>query len=257
MISNFIKTLRKKRQWSQDFMAEKLGVSRPTYMQIEQGGRDITISEAKTLADIFEISLEDLLNEREKEPKITIVKDQPSATEKNEIRISVPQRNLKKFKEVFLYILNKIGSKPNVGQSVINKLLYFIDFDYFEKYEEQLIGATYIKNHFGPTPCELIKVLDEMKVKDEIEEVKSHYFKYDQKKFLPRRKPDLSLLSAREKDLIDNVLTRLSDKSAAELKDYSHGDVPWITAKEGGKIDYEAVFYRTGAYSVREYSDDL
>ncbi len=46
-----------------------------------------------------------------------------------------------------LYVLNKVGCKYNVGETVLYKLLYFIDFDFYEKYEEQLIGATYVKNH--------------------------------------------------------------------------------------------------------------
>ena len=65
---------------------------------------------------------------------------------------------LKKFKEVLLYILEKVGSKPNVGMTVLYKLLYFIDFDYYEKFEEQLLGATYIKNHFT-NPVEFKKSL--------------------------------------------------------------------------------------------------
>lgn len=258
MISKFIQSLRKKRQWTQDYLAQALNMSRPTYMQIEQGERDITVTEAKTLAELFGISLTDFLDEKENLTKISVTKDDKGdGAEKQEIRISIPQKNLKKFKEVLLYILEKVGAKPNVGETVLYKLLYFIDFDYYEKYEEQLIGATYIKNHFGPTPCEFVKVMEEMKKNDEVEEIKSRYFKYDQKKYLPRKRPNLSMFSAREKELIDNVLTRLSDKSANELKDYSHDDVPWITAKEGKKIDYEAVFYRTDAYSVRTYSDDL
>ena len=75
-----------------------------------------------------------------------------------QIRISDPQKNLEKFKEVFLYILNKVGSKPNIGETVIYKLLYFIDFNFYEKYEEQLIGAAYLKNRFGPTPVEFKKI---------------------------------------------------------------------------------------------------
>lgn len=87
------------------------------------------------------------------------------------IRINIPQKNIGKFKEVLLYILNKIGSKPNIGETVIYKLLYFIDFNYYEKYEEQLIGATYIKNHHGPTPKEFKKVINEMIKKGEIMKV--------------------------------------------------------------------------------------
>ena len=156
-----------------------------------------------------------------------------------------------------LYVLSKIGSKPNVGESVLNKLFYFIDFDYYEKYEEQLIGATYIKNHYGPTPCEFKKIIDEMKEKREIEEIKSKYFKFDQKKYLPLRKPNLGILSAQEIEHIDGVLNRLSDKSASEIRDYSHEDIPFVVHKDGEKIDYETVFYRDEKHSVRSYDDNL
>ena len=46
--------------------------------------------------------------------------------------------------------------------TVLYKLLYFIDFDYYEKFEDQLVGATYIKNHFGPTPVEFKKIVDSL-----------------------------------------------------------------------------------------------
>jgi uncharacterized phage-associated protein len=165
----------------------------------------------------------------------------------------VPQKNLEKFKEVLLYVLNKIGSKPNVGEAVLYKLLYFIEFDFYEKYEEQLIGATYIKNHYGPTPKEFIKIVSEMEGKD-ISKVKDTYFQYPQTKYLPRRDPDLTILKAHEIKMIDEVLDRLSDMNASEIRDYSHGDVPWLTTEDGKVIEYESVFYRTHPYSVRSYS---
>jgi hypothetical protein len=66
---------------------------------------------------------------------------------KSEMRISVPQKNIEKFKQVILYILTKVGSKPNFDQTVLFHLLYFIDFDYYELYEEQLMGWKYIKSN--------------------------------------------------------------------------------------------------------------
>jgi len=258
MLSKFIQQLRKKNNMTQEFLALKLGISRPTYVQIEQGERDLTITEAKKLAAIFGIPMEDFL---EKKDSSIITKtekeDNKPKLHKQEIRINIPQKHLEKFKEVFLYVLTKIGNKPNVGESVLNKIFYFIDFDYYEKYEEQLIGATYIKNHYGPTPCELKKVVDEMKKNNEIEEIKSKYFTFDQKKYLPLRKPNLDILSAREIGLIDDVLNRLSDKSASEIRDYSHEDIPFRVHKDGEKIDYETVFYRDEKYSARSYDDEL
>ena len=55
MLSKFIQQLRNKNNLTQEFLASQIGVSRPTYMQIEQGERDLTITEAQKLADIFGI----------------------------------------------------------------------------------------------------------------------------------------------------------------------------------------------------------
>lgn len=257
-LSKIIKKLRLDNDFSQGFMAEKLGMSRPTYMQIEKGERELTISEAQKLSSIFSMSLKDLLSGNKKEIKVDFEKEKKRKKSSDiEIRISVPQENLKKFKEVFLYILEKVGARPNIGETAIYKLLYFIDFDYYEKFEEQLIGAKYIKNHFGPTPVEFKKIADVMITKGEIEKVKSKHFQYEQKKYLPRRSPDLKVLSAQEIQHIDDVLNRLAWKNAKELSDYSHSDTPWRVHKMGEEISYETVFYRNDDHSVRNYDDEL
>ena len=254
-----IKKLRLAKKYSQEFIAKKINISRPTYMQIEKGERELNIKEAEILASIFNVSLEDFLKEKEVNIKIKIEGQKKNKKNKikEEIRISVPQENLLKFKEILLYILGKIGAKPNIGETVIYKLLYFIDFDYYEKYEEQLIGARYIKNHFGPTPVEFKHIVDEMEAEGEIEKVRSKYFQYEQKKYLPHRSPDLSILSGQEIEHINNVLLRLSSKSAKELSEYSHRDVPWKSHEYGEIIDYESVFYRDDKYSVKEQVDEL
>ncbi len=252
-----IKKLREKNGFSQEYLAKQLGISRPTFILIEEGKRELTISELKKLAAILNISLEEFLFNKKKGIEISIkLERKQRKTTKRGVRINVPQKKLDKFKEVLLYVLEKIGAKPNVGETVLYKLLYFIDFDFYEKYEEQLIGATYIKNYHGPTPIEFKPIVEEMGKKGEIEKVRSKYFQYDQKKYLPRRKPDLSRLNAQEIKHIDEVLARLSNKNAQELSDYSHNDVPWITTEDGKPIEYEAVFYRSRKTSVRSYEDN-
>lgn len=254
-MSVFIQRLRKERGFTQEYLASELAISRPTYIQIERGDRDLTLTEAKRLAHIFGISFEDLLRGQDTSMTASICERKPTgADEKPQIRISVPQKNVDKFKEVLLYILSKVGGRPNVGETVIYKLLYFIDFDFYEKYEQQLIGATYIKNHFGPTPVEFKAIVDDMIHKGELAKVSSKYFDHMQKKYLPVRSPDLTKLKdARELQHIDEVLSRLGDKNATELSEYSHEDVPWLVAEDNRPIDYEAVFYRTQKTSVRNY----
>lgn len=251
-IGERIKELRIRTGISQQKLAELLGVSRPAISQMESGGRKVSADELDRLAKTFNVSTDTLLN-KEREPEVIIEEHMKKKRSIPDIRINVPQKNLEKFEEVLLYILNKVGSKPNIGETVLYKLLYFTDFDFYEKYEEQLIGATYIKNHHGPTPVEFQKILGKMIEDEEIIKVESKYFDYPQKKYLPLRVPDLSKLKANEVETIDNVLNKLSDMNANQISEYSHNDVPWLTTEDGGVIEYESVFYRTAPYSVREY----
>lgn len=252
IIGQKINQLRTSKNINQQKLADYLGVSRPTITQIEKGERNLTPEEILKLSDYFNISLNELINPKSKGE--IIFQDEVSESHDEELlRISIPQKNLKKFKEVLLYILNKIGAKPNIGETVLYKLLFYIDFDYYERYEEQLIGATYIKNHFGPTPKEFVKIVEKMENDEELMRVKGKYFSHPQIKYLPLREPDLSIVTGQEIELIDEVINKLSDMNAIQISDYSHHDVPWITTDEGKVIPYESVFYRTPPYSVRNY----
>ena len=254
MFGEFVKKLRQGQKFSQEYVAEHIGVSRPTYLQIEKGKVELTVSQAQKLSDLFGLDLQSFLKQKRIVAKVT--KDRKKTETKNEIRVWIPKNNMEKFKQVLLYMLAKVGSRPNIGETAIYKLLYFIDFDYYEKYEEQLIGAKYIRNTYGPTPVHFKKVVEEMVRDGQIEEVKSKYFKYPQKKYLPRLEPNLSKLSGREIEHIDCVLSKLAGKTARELTSYSHTDTPWMIKKQGEILDYESVFYRDPIHSVRDNSHD-
>ncbi|MEA1959290.1 MAG: helix-turn-helix domain-containing protein, partial [Chloroflexota bacterium] len=180
-IGQRIKEMRIKTAISQQKLAGMLGVSRPTITQIESGERKVSSDELIKLAEIFNSSIDYLIGLKD-EPEV-ILGEQKKKLERSkepDMRINVPQKNLDKFREIFLYILNKVASKPNIGETVIYKLLYFIDFDFYEKYEEQLIGATYIKNRYGPTPVEFKKIVEKMISDEQIVTVKDSYFDYPQ-----------------------------------------------------------------------------
>ncbi len=259
MLARFIQEQRKKRNLTQEFLASSLKISRPTYMQIEQGERDLTITEAKKLAEVFDIPFENFLGG--KEDAKTIVKIEGKKKQKKEVegemRINVPQEKAEKFEQTLLYIITKIGGKPNIGQTALYKLLYFIDFDYYEKFEEQLIGAKYIKNHYGPTPVMFAKFIERLEKNGKVEKVKSKFYKHEQTKYLvnPNEPIDLSALSAQELAHIDWEINRLGDLTATQISALSHLDTPWVAAKDRESLEYEHVFYRPEETSVREYDE--
>lgn len=229
-----LKEVRKEFGMSQEYLADRLGISRQTLAKIEKGDRRLTRLEYQKVQEVF-----------------GIVKE--SQKQLSDVRISIPQKNIEKFEEVLLYILEKTAGKPNVGMTVLYKLLYFIDFDYYEKNEEQLMGLTYFKNTHGPAPREFATVVENMKKAGILEEVKSTYFQYDQKKFLPHKQADLSKFNGKELEMIDDVLARYGDKSANEISRISHEDMPWAAAEDGKDLEYDHVFYRPDSLSVREY----
>lgn len=254
-----LKALREQHGFSQEYIADKLNISRPTYTQIEKGERELDISEAKKLADVFDMSLEDFITGAEHIRPIIEIQEKKESVRRNtgEIRISIPQEKAKKFEQVLLYILAKIGGKPNIGQTVLYKLLYFIDFDYYEKYEQQLIGARYIRNTHGPTPIMFAKIVDRLEKERKVEKVKSKFYKYEQTKYLvnPEMPINLSALSAQELAHIDWEINRLGDLTATQISALSHIDTPWVAAGEREALEYEHVFYRPEETSVRQYEE--
>jgi len=240
---------------SQSKLAEVIGVSRPTVSKILSGERELQMSEAKSLAETLGISTAEIYGDMIP-VAVKLKPDESKKTERQEERVILSSANVDKFENAFLYITQKIGALPNVGQTVLYKILYFCDFDYYEKYEEQLTGARYQRNHYGPTPIEFGEILKQMVVEKKIEVVKSSFFNHEQTKYMPRVAPDLSVFSGQELNHIDEVIEKLKNKTAKELSDLSHKDVPWITTSEGKIIDYESVFYRTAETSVRDYGNE-
>lgn len=254
---NILKHLRESNKYSQEEVAEKLGITRQSYIKYEKNIQINDLTLIKKLASFYDVDYSCFIENRLIEEYSYNIIDKPETkSSKEELRIDIPMENIEKFKQVFLYILKKVGAKPNVGQTVLYKLLYFIDFDYYELFETQLMGLRYIKNHYGPSPVAFTKLVKEMEDNNELEIIKTKRFDRDMTKYLPLIEPNLDLLSARELEHIDKILAKHSDKSAKELSEFSHKDIPWISADEKAPIEYEAVFYRNEDTSVREYNDE-
>lgn len=257
MLGKFIQQQRARHTMTQEYLASKLGMSRPTYMQIERGERELRVTEAKKLAAIFDMTRENFLDEKEELlPVVEIQKRRKKKPVKKEtIRISVPQEKADKFEQTLLYILEKIGGKTNIGQTALYKLLYFIDFDYYEKYEEQLIGAKYIKNTYGPTPVMFTKIIDRLEKEGKVEKIKSKFYTHEQTKYLvnPANMIDVSALSSKELAHIDWEINRLGGMTVGQISALSHLDTPWVVAGDKEPLEYEHVFYRPDEVSVRQY----
>ena len=161
-----------------------------------------------------------------------------------------------KFKQILHFIIHECASRENIGKTVIYKILYFLDFDYYELYEELLTGESYRKLQFGPAPDHFEEVIKELEGEKKIVKFPRTYGEYTQKRFLSFKEPDISLLSGIELQMIENEIARFSNMSATQISAFCHGDMPYKATEDNDIIDYELVFYRDPLFSVREYDED-
>ncbi len=250
-----IAVLRKLKGLSQADLAQQTNLPRTALTQIEQGNRGIDIFELQRIAHVLNFSLDEFIAPDFNPSAVESPNSQGPAPQIEE-RISIPTLHIDKFKNVLLYILEKCAGKPNVGETVIYKLLYFVDFNYYELYEEHLTGAKYRKLPFGPVPKKFDAVVQQMINTGHIQRIKTNYHGFMQTRYIPLEKADLQLLKASEMQVIDRVVEQMSDWSAASISNYSHKDIPWLASKEGAEINYELVFYREAPFSVRIYDNE-
>ena len=207
-IGQRLRELRKRKELSQEDLAKAVKISRSSIAQIELGNRSVNIIELQRFSMTLGFSLDDFVSGdflSEQEVENTPIID------KIEERISTPSIKINKFKNVLLYILERCAGKPNVGETVLYKLLYFSDFNYYELYEEHLTGANYRKLPFGPVPQKLDSIIQQMIDQNQLQRVKTDYHGYPQTRYLPLEKADLTKLKASEKEIIDRVIEQMSD----------------------------------------------
>ncbi len=250
-----VKLLRAQKQISQEHLAGALGIPRSSVSQIENGGRELSFIESQKLLSIFEVSFEEFMafgkqDEEMKKGKIRSIN----------LRIKFEPE---KFKQLLLYILEKCGSKPNVGETVLYKLLYFCDFDYFETYEKPLTGMKYKKMQYGPIPDQALfnPILSEMREDGAIEKVSRPYV-YDtiQTKYINFVAADLTIFgedAEKMRKIVDSTIGKLSHMSARQIEDHSHRDHPWQAHDFNEEIDYSSVFYRSGEFANRDYNQEF
>jgi transcriptional regulator with XRE-family HTH domain len=138
-----LKILREQAKLSQGEVAQKLEVSRPTYVRIEQGESEPTLSQMKRLAEILGVSPESFLCE-ESAMKTADFEDE-------------------KYKQVLLNCI-KYGADDDgkITKTKLAKLAYLLDFAWFYKNLKPLTGLQYRRMAQGPVPDAFFRSIDEL-----------------------------------------------------------------------------------------------
>ena len=163
--------------------------------------------------------------------------------------------NKEKFKSLLHYIIHACGMKNNVGKTVLYKLLYFSDFNFFELYEESLTNESYRKLPRGPAPIHfdiaVNELINEGKIDVTTKNIPLGRVMYN---YSSLKEPNMTF-NEKELLVIDEVIDDLSHMNANQISEYSHGDMPWRATDDNCIIDYGFVFYRNPEYVKRKYDE--
>jgi len=152
--------------------------------------------------------------------------------------------NEKKYKNAILFFANKIKN-GTLGKLKIMKLLYFLDFDFFEKYGRSITGDVYLRFENGPVPRMAEKILKEMNGKEiKIESRKVVEGYKDQQHIEALKEFDLGVFEKEELLMLEELAGKWEKFTGVEMKNASHGEAPWIATKPDGIIDYNLAYYR-------------
>ena len=154
--------------------------------------------------------------------------------------------NENKYKTIILYLTKHIGKGTIVGKKKLYKLLYFVDFDYFEKYDKPLTGDIYHKLPMGPAPSYLDAIVLDMKKEGSLEMSKQRTSPGYEASYVYKalKEPDSSFLTSEEIEMLDRVIRLYGNKNGGELEKLTHNEAPYLAVEEGEEIPLELAHYR-------------
>lgn len=222
-LGKFVKSLREKRGTSQQEMAIKLKISRPSYIAFEQDKKELTLSEIQKIADIFGITLKDM--------EIGVVPD------------------YEKYKEMILSFLRlfSLVSDGKVPKTKLAKLLYLADFTWFYEKMESMSGMQYRKIQYGPVPDLYFRALDELEEDGRINrDNKGDTILISEND--GSKKEKLNKIKKEELGLIKKIAKKWKDKKTREIVSFAHSQLPYKLCSSDEIIPYELIVQEDHKY---------
>src|SRR3989338_2367457 len=156
----------------------------------------------------------------------------------------------KKNQNAVLYSCRELQGEVR-GKKKLAKLLYFVDFDFYEKHQRSITGDVYKALPMGPVPSALGSVTEEMVSKKMlvVKQVKERPDYNPTEVYRCLVAPDLSVFSPDEKSMLQRIIIRYGQLTGKQLEDLSHAEAPYSAAKPNQEVPYEFTYYRGTDFS--------
>jgi hypothetical protein len=142
--------------------------------------------------------------------------------------------------ELVLYVAEKLNNQATYGATLLNKALYLIDNIAYLKLERPISKLNYVKQDRGATPApnQFLRIRDELIKENQLKEIKTDFFGFAQKRYVPLRPANVNVFDKEEIVLIDQVLEMLATHNASTVSDLSHKHVSWQVSENMDELPY-------------------
>lgn len=143
------------------------------------------------------------------------------------------QYSIIKFSQLTAYIINLFNNNDEkVYITKLNKLLFYVDFNFFRKFGVSITGSKYIKMSYGPVPSKFD-------------------YKYDMNPLLITNQSDENIyydlikdieyteLSDEEQTIAQAVYKRFIGFNGKYISNASHMEEAWLETEKGKEISYD------------------
>ena len=210
----FIKKLRSENGYSQEYVAKEIGMSRSSYILVEQGKKGLCLGEAEVLCKLYRISISDLVSNNKKK--------------------------FQKYEQMLFAFLRLLDGDKKVPKTKLAKLLYLSDFAWFYNSHKSMSGLEYRKFTYGPVPDYYFRLIEELYSDGKIAiEPKGDATLIFQTRV--GKKVGDELLDKKEMKLIKNIVKNWKNKSTKEIVDFAHSQIPYTFVDKGDIIPYELI----------------
>lgn len=154
--------------------------------------------------------------------------------------------NQEKYKNAILYLATNLEKGKIEGRKKLYKLLYYIDFDAFEKFGRPITGDSYRKISMGPAPRNLNSVARRLIQEGLLEVSKKPTGKDLKDTFIyeAKQKPNLDVFDKDELYILNRVIKMYGNKTGKQLQDLTHNEAPYLAVTAGEDMPLELAYYR-------------
>jgi len=217
-VAKRLKSLRKQHGYTQEFIANTLGIARTSYINLESGKRSLSLTELQELSRLYRMPMSELLDDIDNQ--------------------------YKKYQQMLIYLLklHDEHSDGKVPKTKLAKMLYLADFAKFYQQHKSMSGLEYRKRAYGPVSDYYFTMLEELVTSGKIHIEQSK----NGKAFLIKKTRTGSLvgddlLTQDDKEILENIVTRWYDTPTEEIVNFTHQQLPYQFTQDNKLIPYELI----------------